>query len=62
MKIRVQILPVSQPQGGVDDINGLAQVINSAWWEKGPKVRILNACLQDGLASSMQSLAPRRWD
>jgi perosamine synthetase len=38
MKIREQMLPVSQPLGGVDDIEGLAQVINSGWWGKGPRV------------------------
>lgn len=38
MKIRDNVLPVLQPQGGAEEIAALSEVINSGWWGKGKKV------------------------
>ena len=38
MKVRKDILPVLRPYGGKEEIEAVAEVINSGWWGKGPKV------------------------
>ena len=38
MKIRKDVLPVLKPAGGDEEIQAVADVINSGWWGKGPKV------------------------
>ena len=38
MKIRKDVLPVLKPAGGKEEIQAVADVINSGWWGKGPKV------------------------
>lgn len=38
MDIRKEALPVLRPLGGKEEINALAEVIESGWWGKGPKV------------------------
>ena len=38
MEIRKDVLPVLKPAGGEEEIQAVADVINSGWWGKGPKV------------------------
>ena len=38
MEIRKEMLPVLRPLGGAEEINAVAETINSGWWGKGPKV------------------------
>ncbi|WP_269622689.1 DegT/DnrJ/EryC1/StrS family aminotransferase [Prochlorococcus marinus] len=38
MEIREDVLPVLRPLGGKEEIESLANTINSGWWGKGPKV------------------------
>ena len=38
MDIRENMLPVLQPKGGKEEIAAIAEVIESGWWGKGPKV------------------------
>jgi perosamine synthetase len=39
MKIREQFIPVMRPVGGAEEVEALAQVIDSGWWGKGPLVQ-----------------------
>jgi perosamine synthetase len=38
MEIRDDVIPVLKPRGGKEEINAIAEVIESGWWGKGPKV------------------------
>jgi perosamine synthetase len=39
MKIRNEVLPALQPQGGDEEIAAISEVIRSGWWGKGKKVQ-----------------------
>lgn len=38
LKKTTKIIPVLKPVGGEEEVNALAEVIESGWWGKGPKV------------------------
>ena len=38
MEIRKNVLPVSRPHSGPEEVQAISKVLDSGWWGKGPKV------------------------